>query len=95
MIYKLIEDEFLIILSNGHEIHDCEFKVNIKPYHPKEVLICLFQDSFNPIAFDIIKSINNEKYIEHIELLKQSIHELLEENIIYEVSDDVYAYIRE
>ena len=95
LVSKFIQEGFLIPRGDGEEIKVGRFEINREPYHPKEILLRIFERSSRPITFDEIRNVGCGKFSDFTQCLMKCINELLEKNIIYEVCDNTYAYIRE
>lgn len=95
IVLKFIQEDFLIPCNSVQELSETDFKISNKPYHPIEFLKILFEKTLKPLSFDEIKEMNQGKFYEYGKTLVSSINELMELNMIYEVTDGVYAYIRD
>lgn len=93
IILNLVQAEFLVPLGDTKELSMCKYSISPRPYHPKELLECLFKEKSGPISLKEIQDLNWSGTIDRTTLV-DTLNELMQENLIYEVSDNVYAYIQ-
>jgi hypothetical protein len=93
IIVKLMQQGFLIQKDEKKMLEFCEFLIYNEPFMPKEFLVKLFDDSYEPVSIETIKMINGGRFANDQDYLLTCLNELMAENVVYEVSDNLYAKI--
>ncbi|OMJ86791.1 hypothetical protein SteCoe_11647 [Stentor coeruleus] len=92
-IIEYIKDGFLIQAGDFSNLMESYFEVSSQPYHPEEILREYFRNSSQVIKIEDLYGICNGRFKDFTADILKSLHKLMEENLVYEVSDGEYALI--
>lgn len=94
-IIEYIKDGFLIQAEDFSNFIESFFEVSSQPYHPEEILREFFQNSSQTVRLEDLYNIYSGRLKDFSANLMKSLNKLMEENLIYEVSDGEYALIKD